>query len=284
MEEQALLVKRGTDNTPAKRFASLRLIKSVLNNRRLVLELSRRELGDQHAGQLGGTIWLIAHPLLLFFVYAFLFTIVFRVRIGNAGPSDYVIYLLSGLSPWLITQDALMRSASVMLSNSTIIKKVMFPIEILVAKSLLASVATQSILFVVVCAYTFYMRGAIPVTILLLPIVLAMHGLLLWGAALLLGSLTPYFRDTPEIVRVFMTINIYLMPVIYTPQMVPAQLRVFLALNPFSYLIWCYQDVLYFDRIEHPVAWIVTAALAASVFIFGSHVFLRLRHHLAGVL
>ncbi|MBS0274826.1 MAG: ABC transporter permease [Proteobacteria bacterium] len=284
MEDQALLIKRETDKTPLKRFASLRLAKSVFNNRGLVFELSRRELSDQHAGQLGGAIWLIAHPLLLFFVYAFLFTIVFRVRIGNAGPADYVVYLLSGLSPWLITQDSLMRATSVMLTNSTVVKKVMFPIEVLVAKSLLASVATQSILFILACAFTFYTRGSIPATVFLLPIILFMHAMLLWGAALLLGSLTPYFRDAPEFVRVFMTINIYLMPVIYTPQMVPAQLRPFLALNPFSYLMWCYQDILYFDRIEHPIAWVVTGFLAVGTFIVGSRVFLRLRHHLASVL
>jgi lipopolysaccharide transport system permease protein len=66
--------------------------------------------------------------------------------------------------------------------------------------------------------------------------------------------------------------------------MVPASLRFIVELNPFSHLIWCYQDALYFGGIEHPRSWIVLALMAVLSVLAGSHVFRRLQHHVASVL
>jgi lipopolysaccharide transport system permease protein len=277
------LVRR--DAAPVQAGFGIRsALTTIVRNRRLVLELARREMTDLHAGQLGGFAWLVAHPLLLFCVYAFLFTVVFRVRIGEAGPSDYLVYLMSGLAPWLLTQDVMVRSAHVMLANATIVKKVMFPTEVLVAKMLTASLLVQGVLFAAAVVYTMYVRHGIPVSFALLPAIIGMHLALLLGIAFLFGAITPYFRDMPELLRVFVTINIYMMPVMYIPTWVPHRLRFLLSLNPFSHVIWCYQDVLYFNRVQHPISWVVCAVFALVSLMAGCATFSRLRHHMASVL
>lgn len=277
------LIKRGAAAAQSG-FGVVRLLRSLLRHRSLLIEMVRRELTDLHAGQMAGVIWLVVHPLLQFSVYAFLFTIVFKVRIAGRGPSDYLVYLFSGLVPWLLTQDVLARASQALIANVSIVKKVMFPIEVLVAKTLGSSVAVQSVLFLVVLIYIVVARHTIPATFLLLPVLVFFHLCLLWGLALLLASTTPYFRDVPELVRVFVTINIYLIPIMYLPSMVPGQLRIILALNPFSSLIWCYQDLLYFGAIRHPAAWLVMAVMSVATMTAGSYVFVRLRHHFASVL
>jgi lipopolysaccharide transport system permease protein len=260
------------------------LLRSLLRHRTLIREMARRELTDMHAGQAAGFVWLILHPLLLFAVYACLFTFVFKVRVGDRGPSDYLVYLFSGLAPWLLTQDILSRAPLIMIANASIVKKVMFPTEALVAKTLLASLTVQLILFAAVVFYIVIARQSVPSTFLLFPLVFVFHLLLLWGLSLLLAAITPYFRDIPEFVRVFLTINIYLMPIMYLPDMAPDVLRLILNVNPFSALIWCYQDVLYFGDIAHPGAWLALSGLSVAVLVVGSYVFVRLRHHFASVL
>ena len=265
-------------------FGIPQLARSIIKHRTLVMEMSRREMTDMHAGQVAGVVWLVVHPLLLFAVYAFLFTIVFKVRIEGRGPNDYLVYLLSGLVPWLLTQDVLSRTANVLVANISIVKSVMFPIEVLVAKTVVSSVVVQFVLFAATVIYIVVARGAVPATFLLLPVVFGLHLLMLWGLALLLAAITPYFRDVPEILRVFLTVNIYLMPIMYLPDMAPAPLRFILIVNPFSSLIWCYQDVLYFGSIVHPAAWAALAAMSVGSLAAGSYVFARLRYYLAGVL
>jgi lipopolysaccharide transport system permease protein len=279
----ATMIRRG--GAPRERgLGVLRLIRSIARQRALVLEMARRELTDMHAGQAAGIVWVAVHPLLLFAVYAFLFTAVFRVRIADRGPSDYLIYLFAGLTPWLLTQDVMTRATHVMTSNISIVKKVMFPVEVLVAKTLTASLAVQLVLLCSVLLYIVGARVALPLTFLLLPVLFLIHLTFLWGLSLLLASMTPYFRDVHELVRVFVTVNIYLMPVMYLPDMVPEALRFTLGMNPFSSLIWCYQDVLYFGTIAHPGAWLMLTFLAMATLAAGSYIFVRLRHHFASVL
>ena len=276
------MIRQGVPTVRA--FGVPRLARSIIKQRALVLEMSRREMTDMHAGQVAGVVWLVVHPLMLFAVYAFLFTIVFKVRIEGRGPNDYLIYLFSGLVPWLLTQDVLSRTANVLVANISIVKSVMFPIEVLVAKTVVSTVVVQFVLFAATVIYIVVARGTIPATFLLLPVLFGLHLLMLWGLALLLAAITPYFRDVPEILRVFLTVNIYLMPIMYLPDMAPAPLRFILIINPFSSLIWCYQDVLYFEFIVHPFAWAALVALSMGSLAAGSYVFVRLRIYLAGVL
>lgn len=262
----------------------VRLLQSIIQRRGLVWEMARREMTDMHAGQTAGIVWLVVHPILLFSVYAFLFTVVFKVRIGDRGPSDYLIYLFSGLAPWLLTQEIISRASLVLVSNLNIVKKVMFPVEVLVAKGVLSALLVQCILLFCVLAYIVVARNGPAMSFFLLPVLFALHLMLLWGIALFLSAMTPYFRDVPEIIRVFVTVNIYMMPIMYLPDMVPGSLRFVLLINPFSSLIWCYQDVLYFNRIAHPFAWVFLFAFSAGLLALGSYVFSRLRHHFASVL
>jgi lipopolysaccharide transport system permease protein len=281
--DTAPLIRRGEPER-VRGFGIRTLIRSIGSHWKLVQELARREITDPHAGQLAGPLWLIVHPVMMFLIFAFLFTGVFKVRISDRGPTDYLIYLFAGLSPWLLTQDVLSRATSVMIGNAAVVKKVMFPVEVLVAKTLLASLKVQSVLFVLVCAYTIWARGTVPVTFLYLPLLFVLHIALLWGLALFLSSMTPYFRDIAEFIRVFVMANIYLIPLMYLPSMVPENLQFILAINPFSHLIWCYQDVLYYNEIAHPASWGILAAMAAVALVAGSYVFVRLRHHLGSVL
>jgi lipopolysaccharide transport system permease protein len=278
-----VLIRRGT--APRERGLGIfTLALSIFKNRTLVWEMARRELIDAHAGQAAGFVWLAVHPILMFIVYAFLFTVVFKVRIADRGPEDYLVYLFSGLAPWLFTQDVLSRVSNTMVSNQNIVKKVMFPPEVLVAKTVISSLLIQSILMVLVIFYVIYQRGGVSSMFLMLPFLIGMHLTLLWGLALLLSSLTPYFRDIPELVKIFLTLNIYLVPIMYLPDMVPNSLRLVLNGNPFSYLIWCYQDVLYNGAFLHPWAWVGLGVFSGMALAMGSYVFVRLRHFFGSIL
>ncbi|WP_186418064.1 ABC transporter permease [Bosea sp. CS1GBMeth4] len=261
----------------------LDIARSVWRHRGLVREMARREMTDLHAGQMAGVVWLAVHPILMFAVNAFLFSVVFSVRIGERGPTDYLVYLFSGLAPWILTADVLSRSANVVIANSAIVKKVTFPAEVLVAKTILSSLTVQGLLFACVLIYTSITRGQIQLSFLLLPLLFMLHLCLLWGWALLLASLTPYFRDIPELVRVFVTVNIYLVPIVYLPGMVPKPLQFLISMNPYSYLVWCYQDVIYHGKITSISPWVALSCFSAAMLILGSYVFSRLRHHFSSV-
>jgi lipopolysaccharide transport system permease protein len=110
------------------------------------------------------------------------------------------------------------------------------------------------------------------------------------GVSFFLASIGVYFRDLKDFVQVFCVMGMYLIPAFYLPAMVPAIFRPMLYLNPFSYMVWCYQDACYFSymvwcyqdacyfgRFEHPWAWAVLALLSVGIFYIGFKVFRKLK-------
>lgn len=251
----------------------------LVRQRRLIWAMARREVSDRYAGQMLGGVWAVGHPLILMGVYLFVFGYVFRTRIGGTRelPLDYTTYLLAGMVPWLGIQETLNKAAVSVTSNANLVKQVVFPLEVLPIKSVLASLLTQLVCLVILVAYVLASYGALSAMYLLLPIVLLIQLGQVCGLALMLSALGVYIRDLKDIVQVATLVSMYLLPVFYLPAMVPETFRPLLYLNPFSYLVWCYQDVCYFGRLEHPWAWVVASALSVTFFTSGWLVFKRLK-------
>lgn len=258
----------------------------LVRQRRLIWAMAKREVSDRYAGQMLGAVWAVAHPLLVMAVYLFVFGYVFKTRIGGTRelPLDYTTYLLAGLVPWLSIQEALNKAPVSVTSNSSLVKQVVFPLEVLPIKGVLASLLPQAVSLTVLVIYVIATYGGLHATYLLLPLVVLIQVGQMCGLSLLLSAIGVYLRDLKDIIQVVLLLGMYLLPIFYLPSMVPAMFRPLLYLNPFSYIVWCYQDVCYFGRIEHPWAWVVASALAVIFAVTGWVVFRRLKPMFGNVL
>lgn len=114
---------------------------TLTRHRDLVLEMARRELSDTYAGQALGTAWALLHPILRLAIFLFLFGVVFRVDASTqpGAPPDHTVFLLSGLIPWLAFSEVLSKASSLVHANANLVKQVVFPLEVLPVKSVLAA-------------------------------------------------------------------------------------------------------------------------------------------------
>lgn len=252
----------------------------------LLVEMTKRDLAQRYAGQLFGKVWVIGHPLFLTLLYVFLFAVVFRMKLGGTVdmPRDFTTYMLSGLIPWLTFQTAMSASCGSVVSNSSLVKQFIFPLEVLPAKDVLTALVIWFVGVIATSAYVLVTHGSLPPTYLLLPLLFALQLLGMVGVAFLLSASSVFFRDLKDFVQLFSQIGLFLMPVVYLPDMVPELFRPILYLNPFSYMTWSYQDALYYGRIEHPYAWLFFAAASVFAFAAGFRVFQRLKPMFSSVL
>lgn len=246
-------------------------------HRALAWEMVKREVTERFAGHWLGAVWAVGHPLILMAVYVFIFTVIFEVRFPETAGGDYTVFILSGLVPWLAFQDGLNRSTQAIVGHASLVKQVVFPLEILPIKMVVAPVVNQLVGWVVLGGYLAWSSGQLPATFVLLPVLLAFQLIAASGVGFLLAAITVYFRDLKEVVQVATFVALWLTPVFYRTDMAPEALRPLFYANPLSYFIWCYQDACFAGRITEPLAWAVFPIGSVLIFLLGYSVFRRLR-------
>ncbi len=259
------------------------LVALLTRYRQLTWEMTKREVSERYAGQVLGTLWAVGHPVLLMALYVFIFAYVFPTRLGLGDdlPRSYVLYILAGLIPWITFADSLNKSAVAITGNASLVKQVAFPLEVLPVKVVLAAFVTQLVATPLLLLYALVIDpNGLPLSALALPLLFFFQLLAMIGIAYLLASLTVFVRDLRELVQVFTTAGLFLAPILFLPVWLESAWKPLLwvlYLNPFSHLVWCYQDILYFGRIAHPVSWAFFIPFSVFVFYGGYRVFRKLK-------
>ena len=257
-------------------------LRHVVRYRGLVASLVARELKARYRGSVLGFFWSFVNPLLLLLVYTFVFTVV----LPGAHPPElepFALFMFCGILPWTWFSSSLLESSTVLISSGNLIRKVLFPAEVLPIVTVLAGAVHFCLGLPILAAFLIYYRVPVtPTDLLWFPVVVLIQLTLTLGLALLFSALTVHFRDVRDLLSNLLTLWFFGTPIIYALSQVPPQVRQILNLNPMTHLVVSYQEVLFtpgpFTR------WLQLLAVGGGsvcVFIVGFFVFDRLRDTLA---
>ncbi|HRY42607.1 MAG TPA: ABC transporter permease [Thermoanaerobaculia bacterium] len=249
----------------------------------LLSELVRRDLAARYAGSFGGAAWAVLNPLILCGLYTLVFSVIVRVPPPADFRGTYAEFLLAGLLPWLGLQDALVRGASSVTEQANLVKKIPFPVEILVLSSLGSALILQAASLVVFAAVSVPF-GSGELHLAPLAGALLFQLLLLAGPMFALAAGSVLFRDLAQLLGPLLTVAFYLTPILYPEELVPASLAPGMALNPLRDLAGLFRAGLLGTTappLERLLVW--GAGLAVLAF-FGHRFFARSRRAFADVL
>jgi len=259
---------------------------SARRNWDLLQEMVWRDLSGVSATSFLGRAWTLLQPAITVMTYLFIFTFVFAARDirGNVAVG-YELYLLAGIIPWVMMADLMVRSTDLVKSNSDLVKQIVFPLEILVCKVVLSAFVVQLLMTAVVLVYWLLAIGPIPLSFFVLyPLALVLQATLAFGIAFLLAAVGPFIPDLREVVIIVARIGLFAAPILYSPQMLTSRWGQVLMVNPFSHMVWSYQDAVYFGTLAHPVAWLVMAVLGPGLLVVGNWAFATLSHGFGDVI
>jgi ABC-type polysaccharide/polyol phosphate export permease len=244
-----------------------------------------RDIRGRYINSALGLWWAVIQPLALLALYTFVFSGIMSVRLnGSTSTGEFALYAFCGLLPWLAFADALTRSASVLFDQTPLIKKVVFPSEILPVHLVLSALVVEIVGLVVFLAVVV-VSGRLPGwSLLLLPIVIALQFFFMTGIAWLLSTLAVYLRDVRQVVGLVLTLWMFLTPIVYPAALVPARFKWVLDINPMTAVVDAYRAALLDDRLLSPVPLVVFAAVSFAVFISGHWVFTRSKPTFADLL
>jgi ABC-type polysaccharide/polyol phosphate export permease len=255
-------------------------LRKIPRYRQLIQSLVARELKARYRGSVLGFFWSFFNPLLLLLVYTFVFSYVMK---PPEGISNYSLFLFCGLLPWTWFSTSLIESSNVLIAGGNLIKKVMFPAEILPIVTVLSNLVHFLFGLIILVVFLVYFKAPLQASELIwFPVVVFVQLVLTLGFALILSALTVHFRDIKDILANLMTLWFFVTPIIYSWRNPPAQVRRFLDVNPYTHLAISYQEILYFDGPFGHVKWLLAVGVASiGLFLFGYFLFDRLRDSFA---
>jgi lipopolysaccharide transport system permease protein len=240
----------------------------------LLKELVRRDFKGRYAGSALGLVWSFVQPLWLLLLFTFVFSTVMKIPLAGSRTGGFAVFLFCGLLPWMALQEGVTRASTSITDNSSLVKKLRFPAEILVLAVVLAALlheAIAALIFLGVLAFLGQLTwSGLPLLLLALPLQVA----LTLGLGLLLGAVNVFFRDTAQVLGMVFSGWFYLTPIVYPATLVPERFRGWIELNPLTPLVGLYRQAFLGGRLAL-VPGTGALALAAAVLLSAGFLLFR---------
>lgn len=234
----------------------------------LITSFVRRDLQGRYRGSFGGMLWTVLSPLVLLGLFTLVFSKILKIRLGpESGTTEFAFFLFCGMLPWTAIQEALSRSTHVLLENTHLIKRSLFPAAVLPVPPALAALVQQAIGTGVLLAALVATGHGLSMVVPFLAVLMALQVVFTIGLGWMLASLTVFFRDIGQLLGLALTLWVFLTPIFYPPSMMPEELRFLLAINPLARLVESYRAVLLEGRLPPAghVLWLAIFAGASSL-------------------
>ena len=223
-----------------------------------------------------GLVWTVLTPLMMLLVYTFVFGTVFKSRWDTSGAPassmEFAVILFSGLIVFQLFSDVITRAPSIILANTTLVKKVVFPLEMLVAVALCSALFHAGVSLLVLFPFVIVVFGGIPVTFLYLPFIVVPFGLMILGLGWFLASLGTFIRDIGQLVGTVTTALLFMSPVFFPLSALPAWIRPALSFNPVTVPVEQMRRILIFgvapDFVSLALYFLAAAIVAAGGYVW----------------
>jgi lipopolysaccharide transport system permease protein len=207
-------------------------------------------------------------------LYAAVYRLIFRIKVPGLGGWDYVLYIFSGLVPYLMTAEALTAGVSSVIVNRSVLNNTVFPIDLAPVKAVLSAQGSMLV------GMTATVAGVIIVgrahwTMLLLPLVWVLQMMALIGISWVLSLINVILRDLQNLITLLLVMLMIASPIAYTPAMVPASLKFVIWLNPLAYFVLTYQRILVLGQLPDLIPALLLVFGSVGVFLLGGYFFSR---------
>jgi len=274
------------DKSPVKFFNPLEMAAHLWQYRDLIRQLTWREVAGRYRGSFIGLGWSFVHPLTMLFVYTFVFSVIFEAKWGVAEESrlDFAMALFAGLITFGIFSEVITSAPTLILANVNYVKRVVFPLEILIMVRFLSALINALFSLIILTAGFFLLNHFIHPTILLLPVVWLPMAFFTLGCGYFMASLGVFIRDLGATVSIINSMLFFLTPIFYPIRAVPENFQIICRINPIALFVEDARRVVLWGVAPDWPRFFVSLIFCLSVLIFGFVWFMRSKKAFADVM
>jgi len=262
----------------------------LLRHGPLLRQFIRRLIEQRHRGSFLGLAWTVISPLLSLAIYTFVFGYVFEGRFTTSPTEtnlDYALGIFLGLVLFNFLGEVLSSSPSAIVGQPNLVKKVVFPLEILPVATVGSAMVTASItlslaLLGVVVFGDGLDRHVFQLLLILPPVVLIAAGI-----AWFVAALGVFVRDIASAMPFVIQILVYMSAVFYPLtllQKAPPLLHQIVLANPLLHAVDSTRRAVLWHQTVEPSSLIFLWVTGIVVCLAGFAVFHKLRPTFADVL
>ena len=274
---------------PGQRFKRF-LAKPLLQmryNREIILAILRRELASRFTGSAGGWLWAVAAPLFAIAVYTFAFTTKLQMSfVGEQGqkPIAYALFIFAGLIVFNFFSEMAYRSPMLLHEYAHFIKQTIFPSDMLAVISTLRAAAYTGIGAIVMLICIAVVKGGLPWTVILMPLIFVPLAAFLMGLSWFLCAIGAFTRDAGYLMINIVPLFMFMTPVFFTHTSRPPPWDILLYLNALTAYVEVMRDLVLTGTLPNPLVILWMLATSIFTFYFGYWFFDRYRNVIVDVI
>jgi len=192
----------------------------------------KRDFVARYRKSVLGVLWSLLNPLLTMIVMTIVFSYMFRFQIEN-----FPVYLLGGLVLYNFFNESTSLAMDSVIAGENVIKKIYVPKYIFPLARVISSLVNLAFSFLAFLLVFTITGVPFKWTMLLLPIPIIYTFVFALGVAMLLSSLTVFFRDLKHLYRVLLLLWMYMTPLFYPVSSIPEWFMPIYGLNPLFHFV-----------------------------------------------
>jgi len=239
MSDQRRTTTQWVRTQPTQRFLSQNL-RLLIDYRELLVSWTGREIRARYRQSVLGIGWALVQPVFSMVVISIIFGNF--VRVPSEGV-PYPVFAYAAILPWSLFSGSISTAVPSVLRNMHLVTKIYFPREILPLSAILARLVDFAIASLVFVGLMLWYHMPVHVTLLFVPLLLAIQIILALTISLLGAAISVFLRDISFAIPLAMQLWMYATPVVYPLSMVPEHWRPLYLLNPMAGIIESYRRV-----------------------------------------
>ena len=262
----------------------MEFFKILFKNRKIAIQLGKNDFRNRFANTSLGTLWGFMQPFVFMLTYVIVFQYILKT--GSSGNYPYIVWFLPGMSMWMFCSDAILTASNSIRNYSYLVKKVVFPVDIIPIISLTSS-SFIGMFLIYIASMAACVFGYFPNLLNVIYIIFCSLCFII-AFTRFTSALTTIVPDFAQLLNILMQLFMWFTPIIWNLSMIEGPLVALFKAFPFTYLVEGFRQAFISSSTiitEHGgmytiIFWVITLIL----FVWGNAVFKKNKKDFSDVL
>ena len=247
----------------------------TLRYKDLIMHLVRRDVTSRYKRSVLGVAWTMINPLGMMLILTVVFSQVFSTVEGFAA------YILSGLLVWTFFSQSIVSGINSMVWGGDLFRRIYFPRSVYAISAVGTGIVNLLLSMIPYILVSYAVGKPLTLNFFWVVIPITLISMFTLGLALVIASVGVRFPDIVEMFNVFLVAWMYLTPIIYPEEIVPAWLSVLFKFNPMYHLVKLFREPIFYGQPLSPQLLGICTLIAVFTLVLGWIIFSRMSDEIA---